>query len=72
MEQLVELVAVEAGIGRGCLAVDIGCGYGATARQLAARHGARISGLTITNGAADYFFGIHFGQFGSFIRIRTQ
>jgi tocopherol O-methyltransferase len=48
VEQLVELVAAEAGIAPGCDVVDIGCGYGATARQLAARHGARITGLTIT------------------------
>lgn len=48
VEQLVELVAAEAGVGRGCEAVDIGCGYGATARQLADRHGARVTGLTIT------------------------
>jgi tocopherol O-methyltransferase len=48
VEQLVELVAAEAGIGPGCAAVDVGCGYGATARQLAARHGARITGVTIT------------------------
>jgi tocopherol O-methyltransferase len=48
VEQLVELVAAEAGVGRDCEAVDIGCGYGATARQLATRFGARITGLTIT------------------------
>jgi len=48
VENLVELVAAEAGIGPGCSAVDIGCGYGATARQLAARYGARVTGLTIT------------------------
>src|SRR5438270_10476480 len=47
-EQLVELVAAEAGVGPGSAAVDIGCGYGATARALAARHGARVTGLTIT------------------------
>src|SRR5262245_20952358 len=48
VENLVELVAEEAGIGPECSAVDIGCGYGATARHLAARHGARVTGLTIT------------------------
>jgi tocopherol O-methyltransferase len=48
VEQLVEFVAAEAGIGPGMAAVDIGCGYGATARQLATRHGARVTGLTIT------------------------
>ena len=47
-EELVELVAAEAGIRPGAAAVDIGCGYGATARALAARHGARVTGLTIT------------------------
>jgi tocopherol O-methyltransferase len=47
VEQLVELVALEAGVRSGCSAVDIGCGYGATARQLATRYGARITGLTI-------------------------
>jgi tocopherol O-methyltransferase len=49
VEQLVELVAEEAGLSAGCSAVDIGCGYGAPARQLAARYGARITGLTITS-----------------------
>jgi tocopherol O-methyltransferase len=48
VEQLVELVAAEAGVSAGMAAVDIGCGYGATARQLVARHGARVTGLTIT------------------------
>ena len=48
VEQLVDLVAEEAGLSAGCSAVDIGCGYGAPARQLAARYGARITGLTIT------------------------
>jgi tocopherol O-methyltransferase len=48
VEQLVELVAGEAGVGPGCSAVDIGCGYGATARHLAARHGAAVTGVTIT------------------------
>lgn len=48
VEQLVELVAEEAGMSAGCSAVDIGCGYGATARLLAVRYGARITALTIT------------------------
>lgn len=47
VENLVELVAAEAGVRPGCSAVDIGCGYGATARRLAARYGARVTGLTI-------------------------
>jgi tocopherol O-methyltransferase len=54
VEQLVELVAAEAGIGPACTAVDIGCGYGATARQLAARHRARVTGLTITPAQFNY------------------
>ena len=48
VEQLVELVAAEAGVRPGCDAVDIGCGYGATARYLAAKYGVRVTGLTIT------------------------
>jgi tocopherol O-methyltransferase len=48
VEQLVELVAAEAGVRPGCAAVDIGCGYGATARYLAAKLGVRVTGLTIT------------------------
>jgi tocopherol O-methyltransferase len=48
VEQLVELVASEAGVTPGCEVVDIGCGYGAAARQLAARNRARVTGLTIT------------------------
>jgi tocopherol O-methyltransferase len=55
-EQLVELVAAEAGVGPGCAAVDIGCGYGATARSLAERHGARVTGLTIT--PAQYHYAV--------------
>ncbi len=56
VEQLVELVAAEAGIVPGCQAVDIGCGYGATARQLAVRYGAQVTGLTIT--AAQYRYAV--------------
>ena len=48
VEQLVELVAAEAGVSTGCTAVDIGCGYGASARYLAAKFGAKVTGLTIT------------------------
>jgi tocopherol O-methyltransferase len=48
VEQLVELVAAEAGIRDGDALVDIGCGYGATARYLAAKFGAKVTALTIT------------------------
>jgi tocopherol O-methyltransferase len=56
VEQLVELVAAEAGVRPGCDAVDIGCGYGATARYLAAKYGAQVTGLTITPAQYKYAY----------------
>ncbi|HJZ56274.1 MAG TPA: methyltransferase domain-containing protein [Gemmataceae bacterium] len=47
VEQLVELVAAEAGIRNGDAVCDIGSGYGATARYLASKFGAKVTALTI-------------------------
>src|SRR5438067_5309034 len=54
VEQLVELVAAEAGIRPGNAVVDIGSGYGATARYLASKLGAKVTALTITPAQYEY------------------
>jgi tocopherol O-methyltransferase len=48
VEQLIEMVAREAGLAAGSRVCDVGCGYGGTARFLAARYGAEVIGLTIS------------------------
>jgi tocopherol O-methyltransferase len=48
VRQLAEMVAREAGVGRGTRVVDIGCGYGATSQMLADEFGAEVTGITIS------------------------
>ncbi len=48
VRQLAELVAREAGIGKGIRVCDIGCGYGATGRLFATGYGAEVTAVTIS------------------------
>jgi tocopherol O-methyltransferase len=48
VRQLAELVAREAGAGKGVRVMDVGCGYGATARLLAEEYGAELMGMTVS------------------------
>jgi tocopherol O-methyltransferase len=48
VRQLAEMVAREAGAGKGSRVMDIGCGYGATSQLIADEFGAEVTGITIS------------------------
>lgn len=54
VEQLVDLVAAEAGIRAGSHVCDIGSGYGASARYVARTFGASVTALTIVPAQYEY------------------
>jgi tocopherol O-methyltransferase len=47
-ENLIDLLAERARMGRGERVLDVGCGYGASARWLSSRFGCRVTGVTIS------------------------
>ncbi len=53
-EQLIRLVADQAGVGEGKVVCDVGCGYGGTARFLADVYKARVTGLTVSEAQFRY------------------
>lgn len=53
-EQLIRLVADEAGVGPGLTVCDVGCGYGGTARFLANTYQAQVTGVTVSEAQFRY------------------
>jgi tocopherol O-methyltransferase len=53
-EQLIRLVAEEAGVSDGTVVCDVGCGYGGTARFLARVYKAQVTGLTVSEAQFQY------------------
>lgn len=54
VQQLVDYVAVQAGLQPGAAVCDVGAGYGATARHLVRHYTARVTALTISPAQYDY------------------